>query len=74
MQLLILHYDLHTTPRGGLEEAHRQLSKARHGAVITLVNGLTVEVLEIDGDELPPVFAVDGEGTVTYVGGDHESD
>ena len=70
MQILVLTFNIHTTPRGCLGNTLKQLSQCRHGAVIRVEESMSLKVLEINGDELPPVFTVDGDGNVTYVGED----
>lgn len=73
MQLLIIRYGMHTTPRGMLSFTLDQLANARHGAVIAVPDSMEFELFDIEGDEVPQILLQDDvSGAITYVGGDDD--
>jgi len=73
MQILLLKYQ--PGERGSaVRRIGLSIARAKHGTIIPLPESMSVELLDIDGDEVPPVFVANEDGTVTVLKPEQEKD
>lgn len=75
MQILIVKVDFSKIPRGPIFlDTMRNLRRLKHGSVVVVPTpGMELEVVEVEGDEVDPLFIIDGD-KIICVGEDHHSE
>lgn len=73
MQILLVKVDFSKIPRGTIfRDTMRNIRNLKHGSVVVVPTpGMELEVIEIEGDKVDPLFIVDGDRIICVEEGQH---